>query len=330
MLRWKCARRARSNARCAIDITVNRAAPPALTANVSANSTLTLTPAASPVVAFELEWRALSAHKRRVTLAYGSVFAAALVLSAWIGEFNPVKIAQGLPRIHEYIAKTLPVLTWSNLPADLAEWFYGLPKWLKMLWETLLIAYMGTLLGTVGALTLCFDAADNLKRSSAGYWVARRVLELCRTIPDLVFALIFVFAFGIGPLAGILAIAIHSLGANGKLFAEATENIDMKPMEGLKAAGASWIQTVRFAVLPQVLPNFMSFALWRFEINVRTASIIGFVGAGGIGQEFYTAIRMLYYEDISALILMLVVTVMLIDLSCEKLRHRIIGKENLS
>ena len=310
---------------------MNRAAPAALTLISSGSATSSAGRAAPPFPdAFESQWRALNARKRRLNLAYGGLFAVAFFLSAWIGEFNPVKIAQGLPRIHEYIVKTLPVLTWSNLPADLGEWFYGLPKWLRMLWETILIAYIGTLLGTAGALMLCFDAADNLKRSSWGYWVARRVLEVCRTIPDLVYALIFVFVFGIGPLAGILAIAVHSLGGNGKLFAEVVENIDMRPVDGLKAAGANWVQTVRFAVLPQVLPNFLSFALWRFEINVRTASIIGFVGAGGIGQEFYTAIRMLYYEDISALILLLVVTVMLIDLGCEKLRHRMIGKENLS
>jgi phosphonate transport system permease protein len=151
---------------------------------------------------------------------------------------------------------------------------------------------------------------------------------VARTIPDLVYALIFVFSFGIGPLAGILAIAVHTMGGSGKLFAETVENIDMKPVEGLRATGANWLQMVRFAVLPQVLPNFTSFSLWRFEINVRTASVIGFVGAGGIGQELYTAIRMLYYEDISALLLLLVATVMLIDVGCEKMRHAMIGKEH--
>ena len=131
-------------------------------------------------------------------------------------------------------------------------------------------------------------------------------------------------------MAGVLAIAIHTMGGSGKLFAEAVENIDMKPVDGLRATGASWLQVLRFAVLPQVFPNFISFTLWRFEINVRSASVLGFVGAGGIGQEFYTAIRMLYYEDISAMLLLLVATVMLIDIVCERLRHRVIGKENMS
>jgi len=272
----------------------------------------------------------LRTRKRWLTAGYGLVFAIALLVSAWVGEFDLVKLAQGLPRIHEYVAKTLPVLTIANFWGDLSEWFYGLPRWLMLLWETILIAYIATLLGTLGALAMCFHAARNLARGKASYWVTRRVFEVARTIPELVFALIFVFAFGIGPLAGILAIAIHSMGGSGKLFAEAVENIDMKPVDGLRATGANWVQTIRFAVLPQVLPNFTSFSLWRFEINVRSASIIGFVGAGGIGQEFYTAISRLYYEDISALIILMVVTVILIDMTCERIRHRLIGKEGFA
>ena len=282
------------------------------------------------VSAFESSWREMQVRKRWMSAGYGSLFLIALLASAWIGEFNLQKLYQGLPRIHEYVAKTLPTLTLANFWADMGEWFYGLPKWLKLVWETVLIAYIATLLGTLGALALCFHAAQNLSRGKASYWLTRRVFEFARTIPELVFALVFVFAFGIGPLAGILAIAIHSMGGSGKLFAEAVENIDMKPVDGLKATGANWIQTIRFAVLPQVLPNFTSFSLWRFEINVRSASIIGFVGAGGIGQEFYTAVSRLYYEDISALIILLVTTVVLIDMLCERIRHRLIGKEGFA
>jgi phosphonate transport system permease protein len=279
---------------------------------------------------FETSWRSLRTRKRWMTAGYGSIFVIALLVSAWVGEFDPIKLVQGLPRIHEYVAKTLPVLTIANFWGDLFEWFYGLPRWLMLLWETILIAYIATLLGTIGALAMCFHAARNLSRGKTSYWVTRRVFEVARTIPELVFALIFVFAFGIGPLAGILAIAIHSMGGSGKLFAEAVENIDMKPVDGLRATGANWVQTIRFAVLPQVLPNFTSFSLWRFEINVRSASIIGFVGAGGIGQEFYTAISRLYYEDISALIILMVLTVILIDMICERIRHRLIGKEGFA
>jgi phosphonate transport system permease protein len=294
------------------------------------STVLPLPPPMSSAALFEQQYQVQRSHKQRMSLMYGAVFLLALGLSAWVGEFNPIKVLEGLPRVGEYVMKTLPSLGWATLGHDIAEWFWGLPKWLKLLWETVLIAYLGTLLGTLGALLLCFDASENLKRHSAVYWVSRRVLEISRTVPELVFALVFVFAFGLGPLAGVLAIAIHSMGGNGKLYAEAVENIDMKPVDGLRAAGASWLQTVRYAVLPQVLPNFTSFALWRFEINVRAASVVGFVGAGGIGQEFYTAIRMLYYEDISAMIILLVGTVIIIDMVCERLRHRMIGNENLS
>jgi phosphonate transport system permease protein len=284
----------------------------------------------SVVVEFEQQFASLKAQKQRQFWWYGSLFALALLLSAWVGDFNPLKIWHGLPRIHEYVFKTLPVLHWHTLWADLAEWFWGLRKWLSLLLETVLIAYLATLFGTLGALALAFDASSNLKRSHWAYGLTRRFLELARTIPELVFALIFVFAFGLGPMAGVLAIAVHTMGGSGKLFAEAVENIDMKPVDGLRATGASWLQILRFAVLPQVFPNFTSFSLWRFEINVRSASVLGFVGAGGIGQEFYTAIRMLYYEDISAILLLLISTVMLIDMGCERLRHHMIGKESLS
>jgi phosphonate transport system permease protein len=135
--------------------------------------------------------------------------------------------------------------------------------------------------------------------------------------------LIFVWAFGIGALAGILAIMIHTIGALGKLFSEVIENADMRPWDGVRAAGGTWGQACRYAILPQVAPNLISYTLLRFEINVRGASVIGFVGAGGIGQEIYTVISFNYYEEISAIVLMVIVTVSLIDLVSERLRHRI-------
>lgn len=279
---------------------------------------------------FQQHFSMLQRHRRRTTLIGVMIFAVCFVAAAIVGQFEPARIAAGLPRILEYIEKILPELRVESFRDDMAYWFYGLPDWLALLWETVLMAYTATLLGTLGAVALCFLAAQNLSPRGWVYFTTRRVLEVARTIPDLVYALIFVFAFGLGPLAGILAIAIHSMGASGKLFAEAAENIDMKPVDGLKGVGANWRQTMRYAVLPQVLPNFASYTLWRFELNVRTAAVMGFVGAGGIGQELITAIRMLYYEDVSALVLLIVLTVMCIDLLCEKVRHGFIGKENLA
>jgi phosphonate transport system permease protein len=279
--------------------------------------------------AFELQFTELR-RRRRLTTALGlSLFLALLLASAVIGNFNPAALVEGAPKLGEYVQRTLPTLRWTSLGADLAYWFYGLRKWLELLLETVLMAYLATLIGSLGALLLCFYGASNLSPNAWSYQLARRVAEFFRTIPDLVFALIFVFAFGLGPLPGILAIALHSLGANGKLFAEANENIDMAPVDGLRASGANWVQTMRFAVIPQVLPNYASYVLWRFEINVRTAAVMGFVGAGGIGMELITAVRSLYYEDISAILILIVLTVSLIDIGCEKLRHAWIGRETL-
>ena len=146
-------------------------------------------------------------------------------------------------------------------------------------------------------------------------------------MPDLVFALIFVVAFGLGPLAGVMAIAIHTTGALGKLYSEVVESIDMAPVEGISATGGTWFERVRFGVLPQVLSNFVSYALLRLEVNVRGAAVMGFVGAGGIGEELIVAIRKFYYSDVSAILLMLVACVMVIDLVSERLRHRMLAME---
>lgn len=291
---------------------------------------LPATPVSPALTVFQQHYDVLKRNRRRNSIVSGVIFLVCFIAAAIVGEFDLVRIAAGVPRIFEYIEKILPQLRIATFQGDMAYWFYGFPTWMSLLWETVLMAYIATLLGTVGAVALCFFAANNLSPGRKTYFITRRILEIARTIPDLVYALIFVFAFGLGPLAGILAIAIHSMGASGKLFAEAAENVDMKPVDGLKGVGANWFQTMRYAVLPQVLPNFTSYTLWRFELNVRTAAVMGFVGAGGIGTELITAIRMLYYEDVSALVLMIVATVMCIDLLCEKVRHNFIGKENLA
>ena len=212
---------------------------------------------------------------------------------------------------------------WTNIP----EWFWGFHKWLKMLGETLLISYVGTLLGTVFAFCLNFLAAENTSPAPWLRFVVRRLLEFARTVPGIVFALIFVMAFGLGPMAGVLAIALHSTGALGKLFSEVVENADMRPVEGVRSTGANWLSSMRFAVLPQVIAGYASYTLLRFEINVREASVMGFVGAGGIGQELLVAIRKFYYSDVSAILVMIVVTVFLIDIGTGWLRGRLFGEE---
>jgi len=281
------------------------------------------------VARFQDRYAAMIHRKRWTDALFLLGFVVCLGLSAVVGDFDPVKIWNGLPRLHEFILKILPVLRWDSLGADLAEWFLPVKLWLKLLLETLLIAFLASVFGVCGAFLLSFPASRNLMRNKAILFASRRLLEVARTVPDLVYALIFVFCFGIGPLAGVLAIAVHTMGALGKLYSEANENIDMKPVEGLRAAGADWMQMLRYAVVPQVLPNHVSYTLLRFEINVRSSSIIGFVGAGGLGQEIRTAISFQYYTDISALFLIILLTVAVIDLVCERIRHGFIGREGL-
>lgn len=273
-------------------------------------------------------YRQAVSAKRRQTLLGLAVFALCVWLAALGSEVDLGKFAQNAWRFPKYILETMPTLRLATFGADFAEWFWGWKGWLRLLWQTLLIAYVGTVLGAAGGFVLCFVAAANLGRSKWARFAARRFLEFCRTVPEIVFALIFVIAFGLGPLPGVLAIAIHTMGAMGKLFSEVVENIDMKPVDGLTATGAGWWQTIRFAVVPQVLSNFASYALLRFEINVRGASIMGFVGAGGIGQDLIEAIRKFYFTDISAILLLIIIAVMLIDFGTEKLRHALLSMEH--
>jgi len=285
--------------------------------------------AADPLTAFEVAWLELQHTKRLRTLAGGAVFATAFLASAYIGEADPRVLLDGLPDLLNYLSDITPTIRAEHIVEDVTEWYWGLGSWLGLLLDTVLIAFLGTLLGTIGAFALCFPASHNLMRAYSVYFVSRRIAEIARAVPELVYAMIFVFAFGLGPFAGVLAIAIHTAGALGKLFAEVNENVDQKPVEGVYAAGANWFQMIRYAVLPQVLPNYASYTLLRFEINVRGAAVIGFVGAGGIGQELMFVIRQFIYADISAIVVLIILTVSIIDISCERVRHHLIGRESM-
>ena len=268
------------------------------------------------------------AVKRRRFIIAAAGLAVLVLLAGWVAEIRLDVFFANLYKFPNYIGKLFLLdsgpMAGRFVLFDVPGWFWGIGKWLKLLADTLLIAYVATFLGVIFAFIACFFAAGNLGVSHPVSFAARRLLEFCRTVPELVFALIFVMAFGLGPIAGVLAIVIHTTGALGKLFYEVLENVDQKPIEGLVASGASWTKTMRFAVLPQVLANFLSYALLRFEINVRGASVMGFVGAGGIGQDLMEAIRKFYYPDVSAILVLIIITVALIDLVTERVRHHFI------
>ena len=250
-------------------------------------------------------------------------------VSAVLGEVDLVHLWKRLPRFASYFGRMVPEIAWVTLWVDLARWYWNVSVWLAALWQTILIAIYATLLGVVFGYVASFFAARNLSPGSKSIFISRRIMETARTVPELVFAVLFVYSFGLGPLAGVLAIGLHSMGALGKLFADVAENTDLEQVKGVRSTGASWAQTMVFGATPQVLPDYLSYALLRFEINVRAASILGFVGAGGIGQELYTAVKSFHHTDISAIALMLLVAVIAIDSFCSWLRGRIIGSDNL-
>ena len=279
------------------------------------------------IAALEAAYDAAVARKRLRFAAGFVVFVALLIVASLGAEVAPKTLVDKIGNFVGYFDRILDLDTGSRVWTDPAEWFWGWQKWLKLLAETLLLSYVGTTIGAVGAFGLNFFAATNLSPHRGLRFVVRRLMEFCRTVPSIVFALIFVIAFGLGPMAGVLAIAIHSIGALGKLYSEQAENIDMKPLEGVRSTGASWMSSIRFAVLPQVMPGFASYTLLRFEINVREASVMGFVGAGGIGQELVVAVRKFFYSDVSAILLMIIVTVFIIDILTGWLRGRLFGAE---
>ena len=280
----------------------------------------------SPSTRSQAYAQAVAAKRRQIWLGL-LVLGVSVLFAGHIAEISASKFLDNIGSFTSYFYRIAHLDSGQWVISDPVEWFWGWKKWLALMGETLLMAYVGTALGTGAALVLCFLASKNITYNTWLVFTTRRLLEFARTVPEIVFALIFVVAFSLGPLPGILALAIHSTGALGKLFAEVVENVDMKPVDGVLATGGSWLHKVRFAVLPQVASNFASYALLRFEINVRGAAVLGFVGAGGIGQTLLEAIRKFYYSDVSAMLVLIIGTVMVIDAITERIRHRLLGEE---
>lgn len=301
---------------------------------------LTGAAAPDPVGQFEAHRKQLRRDKLAMNILFAVLFLVALALSVQVSRFYPDRLAAGIPRIFEYFSTIMPQLELDKLfmgrneagravPGSLTYWYTDFWLYIELIVETIFMALTATLLGATAAFLLCFPAARNLAPNTPIYWISRRFMEICRGVPEILYALILVFAVGIGPLAGVLAIAIHTAGALGKLFAEVNENASMRPVEGIKSVGGNWFEQMRYGVVPQVLPNFTSYTLLRFEINVRASSIVGFVGAGGIGQELNKVISLYSDDRVVAVLLLVVLTVTLIDLLSEQLRFHFIGRENL-
>jgi phosphonate transport system permease protein len=188
---------------------------------------------------------------------------------------------------------------------------------------TVHIAVWGTLFAVMAAIPMGLLCASNLSPA----WIhqpARRAMDACRAINEMVFAMLFIVAVGLGPFAGVLALAVHTTGTLAKLFSEAVEAIDPRPVEGIRSTGAHVMVEIVYGVIPQVVPLWISFALYRFESNVRSASVVGMVGAGGIGVVLFEVIRGFQYAQTCAVLIILVVTVSLIDLGSAWARRKFI------
>jgi phosphonate transport system permease protein len=203
--------------------------------------------------------------------------------------------------------------------------FY-IPEYFELMIITINVALISTIVAFIVAVPLSFLAARNLSPSNPLRIIVKRLTEFLRAFPEIVIAGLFSAILSIGPVAAIIAITLHTIGALGKLFYEVVENIDMKPDEGMKAVGASWTERVRFAALPQVMPNFASYALLRLEINVRASTIIGAVGGGGIGEELKLSISRGFGAKTVALVMLLFVTIVAVDQFSAWLRRRLVGE----
>lgn len=207
---------------------------------------------------------------------------------------------------------------------DMETWQYG--NIYRGIAETLAMAFLGTFLASLVALVIGFLAARNIVRIPIFRHIVRRILDVFRGVDQLVWALVFVRAVGLGPLAGVLAIFISDIGTLSKLYSEAIENIDRKQVEGVKATGAGPVRTIRFGILPQVLPVFLSQSLYFLESNTRSATILGIVGAGGIGMIIIERFRATLYDQVVFVVINVLILVAIIDWVSKKIRMKFIGE----
>ncbi|MEM9144920.1 MAG: phosphonate ABC transporter, permease protein PhnE [Pseudomonadota bacterium] len=273
----------------------------------------------------QLETELQRLQRRKSTYTVIGIAIAAVI--AFVGidmanSANATPFSQGISKIFDF-------------PIDMIGMAYelGFTRWLGRVGEfvpdlilTLNMALLSTLLGFVFAVIFACFASRNIMRNATVVMVTRRMLDLFRSFPEIVIALIFLYLMGKSLLPAVIAIWIHTTGALGKLFSEAIENIDNKPLEGLESTGGSWISRVRFGVFPQVMPLFFSYAILRLEINVRASTILGFFGAGGIGQALSTMIQWRDGARVTAIFVLLVVTIVALDYLSDWIRSKLVGK----
>lgn len=246
---------------------------------------------------------------RKSTITYLMWSVVALILMwAWEGaEMRPLALITDAGNMREYAA--------GFFPPDFHFWDLFLEEMLV----TVQIAIWGTVLAVILGIPFGILSSENVAPLWV-YWPIRRLMDATRAINELVFAMLFVVAVGLGPFAGVMALFIHTTGVLAKLFSEAVEAIDPRPVEGIRATGATRIQEVIFGIIPQVMPLWISYSLYRFESNVRSATVVGLVGAGGIGVLLWEYIRGFYYGETAAVMIVIIITVSLLDILSQRLR----------
>lgn len=247
------------------------------------------------------------ARSLTTSLAWGVLFM--LLIWSWEGaDMRPLDLVRD--------SGNMAVFVKDFFPPNFHDWRVYLVEMVI----TIHIAIWGTVLAVVCAIPCGLLSSENLVPRWV-YQPMRRVMDACRAINEMVFAMLFIVAVGLGPFAGVMALWVHTTGVLAKLFAEAVEAMDPRPVEGVRATGANALEEILYGVIPQVLPLWISYALYRFESNVRSASVVGMVGAGGIGVILHEVIRGFDYAETSAVLLMIIVTVTLIDLVSARIRQ---------
>lgn len=236
----------------------------------------------------------------------------AVLAGSWRGaDMRPLDLVRDSGNMVEYLK--------GFLPPDFSDW----RNYVDEMVVTVQIALWGTALAVLSAIPFGLLSASNLSPA----WIhqpVRRIMDACRSINEMVFALLFVVAVGLGPFAGVLALWVHTTGILAKLFSEAVEAIDPQPVEGIRATGARKLEEIAYGVLPQVMPLWISYTLYRFESNIRSASVVGMVGAGGIGMVLWDVIRSFEYAQTAAVMVILVLTVTVVDLASARIRRTLI------
>ena len=224
------------------------------------------------------------------------------VAALWItGFFDAQRLIEGVPALAQLFREMVP--------PDFSRWQH----WLRPLLDTLAMSIAGTALAVVLSLPLALLAAPNTSPHPLVYQVLPHGAERLRSVPEIIMGIIFVAAVGFGALPGVLALALHSVGMVGKFYAEAIEHVDPQPLEAARAAGASAFQVITHAVLPQVLPQLADITIYRWEYHFRASAVLGIVGAGGIGFELIAALRIIDYDQVSAILLTILLCVIVVD-----------------